>query len=120
MRACLAAMVLMSCSAQSPSVTEGELRVVGQIEARELPRRLLRQYRSQMKAPEPPAGRYYRIGTLSSSLLIFETRDGLVYVDSGGGGKAWSESCRALSQYVRRNLWHDSTFCLDGQLDSIP
>jgi hypothetical protein len=69
-----------------------------------------------MLAPEPADGVSYRVGDLDTRLSIFLTPFGTVYTDAGGGGMAWSESCRAMTQFSERNGWMHAEGCLDGQL----
>lgn len=95
-------------------------RVHAKIPASDLPPRLLEEYRFQMTAPEPPGGHYYRIGDLNTILLVFETPFGKVFADGGGGGMAWSESCRAMDAFEVRNGWRYGAACLDGTREDSP
>lgn len=115
----LAASLLAGCSKPSPSSVPEPLSIARKVAARELPPRILESYKLAMPEHEEDDGTTgYRAGNLDTTLVVYTASVGEVFVDRGGGGHAWAESCDALKDFVRRNGWRDGTSCLDGTLDS--
>lgn len=111
----LIACLLSGCSRPSVSSVPEPLAVDRRIAARELPPRLLESYKRAMPEHEDDDGTTgYRAGHLDTTILVHNSSVGEVFVDGGGGGHAWAESCAALEEFVRRNGWRDATSCLDG------
>jgi hypothetical protein len=105
------------CSRSGASTaTPAPIQAEGTVTARELPGRLLDNYKlnreAQFQAPDEQTG--YRFGNLDTVLFVFQTSAGSVFADRGGGGMAWSESCDAMDIFVRANGWNDASACLDG------
>lgn len=115
----LLACLLAGCTKPSASSVPEPLSIDRKIAARELPSRILESYKLAMPEHEEDDGTTgYRAGNLDTTLLVYKASVGEVFVDRGGGGHAWAESCDALKEFVRRNGWRDATSCLDGTLDS--
>jgi hypothetical protein len=96
----LVAMALVACSTdvQKP----GPLPVAERITARELPPPVKGMY-----VRERHSESVYQAGPLSRQILVYETDQGPVFVDTRGGQKAFAESCAALTSYVASNDWQD-------------
>lgn len=81
------------------------------VKARQLPPAVLDMYRMQRSSEGQ-----YRAGSLNVELSIYVTGSGDVFVDSGGGGMAFAESCEALKEFQRDNGWGGAVACLNGTL----
>ena len=101
-------------SATVPTIPPDPLRARGTITARQLPARLLENYRLNFDAQlQAPAKSGYRYGNLDTVLYVFRTSAGRVYVDNAGAGMAWSGSCEAMDLFVEANHWSHASACLD-------
>lgn len=116
----LVGVAVAGCSSQTSAPSPNPLESEATIVAGELPDRLLENYELnygiQQEAPEEYTG--FRYGGLETPLFVFSTPQGPVFVDQGGGGMAWAESCAAMDVFVTRNRWRDGHGCLDGSLSS--
>jgi hypothetical protein len=107
----LVATIAVACSS-SPGIPSGQpLRIRSHVTVGQLPAQLHDWYAAQAK-DMPSDGAYFRPGTSATSLAVYETPLGNVYVDPGGGGMAMATDCAALDIFKSRNGWQRASGCL--------